>query len=70
MCGNGWMWTGGMGWGGWILIAVVMTVFFALVITAVVAAARYVSGGQHPTSSNSKPQQAPEDVLAERFRQR
>jgi len=47
-----------------------MTVFFALVITAVVAAARYVSGGQHPTSSNSKPQQAPEDVLAERFRQR
>lgn len=57
----------GWGWGGWFLMTLVMVVFWALVITAVVLAIRYVSGGsdqrQRPTRESSRA----EDVLAERF---
>ena len=71
MCGwggNGWMWNGG-GWGwGWIVGAVVLVVLFALVITAIVLAIRYFSGGGGHRGPGS-PQQArgAEDVLGERF---
>ena len=73
MCGNGgngWMWHngyGGWGWGGWILTVVVMVVFFALLITAVVFAVRYVTGGSHRGQAGAGSARAAEDVLAERF---
>ena len=44
---NGWMWNGGYGggwgWVGWIVTAVVLVLFFAVVITAVVFAVRYLT---------------------------
>ena len=66
--GNDWMWNGGYhgwGWGGWILTAVVLVVFFALLITAGVWAVRYLGGGGGHRSSASG--RGAEDVLAERF---
>jgi putative membrane protein len=57
----------GWGWSGWILMALVMVVFWAFVITAIVLGVRYVAGGtrqhSHPTSETNRA----EDVLAERF---
>ena len=44
--GDGWM------WGGWILMSLVMVVFWALVITAIVLAIRYLTGGSHPTQAS------------------
>ena len=73
MCGNGGMWHhgyGGWGWGSWILTAMVMTLFFALVITAIVALVRYLGGPGHhhgPTGHGLQPGRRPEDILAERF---
>lgn len=71
MCSNGGMWHhgyGGWGWGSWILTAIVLTIFFALVITAIVAAVRYLNGpGHHSAHHNSPPGRKPEDILAERF---
>lgn len=76
MMHGGWMWGdgygwGGSGWGGWILMALVMIVFWALVITAIVLAVRYfagggtaqgrVGGGPTPTGGRA------EDLLAERY---
>ena len=56
---------GGSGWGGWIVTAVVLSVFFALVITAVVVAVRYLAGGGGHRSSGQA--RVAEDMLAERF---
>jgi putative membrane protein len=74
MCGNSGMWHhgyGGWGWGSWILTAIVLTVFFALVITAIVAAMRYLGGPGHhhgPAAAHGTPPgRRPEDILAERF---
>ncbi len=70
MCGNGGMWHhgyGGWGWGSWILTAMVMTLFFALVITAIVAAVRYLVGPGHHHGPAAAPGRRPEDILAERF---
>jgi len=75
MCGNGGMWHHGYGgwgwgWGSWILTAMILTVFFALVITAIVAAVRYLGGpGRHhgPADHGAQPGRRPEDLLAERF---
>ena len=58
--GDGWM------WGGWILMSLVMVVFWALVITAIVLAIRYL-WGQPPDPGQSSSARAAEDVLAERF---
>lgn len=63
---DGW----GMGWGGWLLMTLVMIVFWAAVITAVVLVVRYVAGagsgrpGAGPGPSGPAPA---EDLLAERF---
>lgn len=73
MCGNGGMWHhgyGGWGWGSWVLSAVVMIVFFALAITAIVAVVRYLGGPGHhhgPAAQGPLPGRRPEDLLAERF---
>jgi len=69
--GNGWMWHDGWGWGSWVLMSLVMVVFWALLITAVVLAVRYLAGGG---SQQNRPSTGPtpaggraEDVLAERY---
>lgn len=65
---DGWMWGNGWGWGGWVLMGVVMVLFWAGVITAIVLAVRYLvrSGGASGGSSRYEPPH-PEDVLAGRF---
>lgn len=58
----------GWGWGGWILMTVVMVVFWAAVITAVVLAIRYLAtGGRNPYPTAPGVSSRAEDVLAERF---
>ncbi len=67
---NGWMQNGGYGGGGWgwIVTAVALTVFFAVVITAIVLAVRYRSGAGHHSGAGSSPRaRGAEDVLAQRF---
>ena len=61
-------WGWGMGWGGWLLMTLVMIVFWAAVITAVVLVVRYVAGSGRPGAGPgpSGPARA-EDLLAERF---
>lgn len=57
-----------MGWGGWAVMTMVMVVFFAVAIAAVVAAVRYLgAGGQSAKARGGPPARAPEDVLADRF---
>ena len=60
--GDGW------GWGGWILMTVGMVVFWALLITAIVLAIRYVADSRHTATRPpvSGPTRA-EDLLHERF---
>jgi putative membrane protein len=64
------MWYDGDGWGwaGWIAMSVGMVAFWALVITAVILAIRYLTGarGSAASSTGSGLSRA-EDVLAERF---
>ena len=64
--GDGWMW-GGWGWGGWILMTLAMVVFWALVITAIVLAIRYLTGGSRANQASPSSGRGAEDVLAERF---
>jgi putative membrane protein len=59
--GNGW------GWGGWILMTVVMVVFWALVITAVVLAIRYLTSPRGTGATPAARPSSPEDLLAERY---
>ena len=63
------MWYGGdWGWGGWVLMAVGMVVFWALVITAVVLAVRYLAGPRGTDASPSgSGQTRAEGVLADRL---
>ena len=63
------MWYGGdWGWASWILMTVGMVAFWALVITAVVLAVRYLAGprGTDASPSGSGRTRA-EGVLAERL---
>lgn len=58
----------GMGWGGWIVMSLVMVAFWALVVFAVVAIFRGTSG----TSGNTRPadrstNRDPMQILEERF---
>lgn len=67
MCGNGWMW-GGHGWGmGWLLTAVMLTLFFAVVITGIVVAVRYLRSGVPDGVGRPGAPTAAQDVLAHRF---
>lgn len=67
MCwsGNGWM---THGW-GWLMTAVVMTVFLAVVIIGAVVALRYVRPGGQGTGGRQAiaPTTTAEDLLAHRF---
>ncbi len=59
---------GGWGWGGWLMMALVMILFWALVITAVVMAVRYVTGpGHHNGHPPGVSPDRAEGLLAERF---
>ncbi len=57
-------WGEGWGWGGSVVMCVLLVLFWVAVITAVVLAVRYLAGGGGPTHSGSP---RPEDVLAGRF---
>ena len=64
------MWYGNQSWGwaGWALMTVGMVAFWALVITAVVLAIRYLASPGRPAASPPGFGQArAEDLLAERF---
>ncbi|MFD8544468.1 SHOCT domain-containing protein [Streptomyces sp. NPDC059649] len=69
------MWYGGgWGWGGWFLMAVVMVLFWALIIAGVVMLVRYFSGGHRGQPGGPSPShdawggsRRAEDLLAERF---
>lgn len=68
MCwgGNGWMW--GHGWlGGWLMTALLLTVFFAVVITGIVVAMRYLRPDGSGAATRPTTTAAAEDVLAHRF---
>ncbi|AFM20182.1 putative membrane protein (DUF2078) (plasmid) [Mycolicibacterium chubuense NBB4] len=69
--GDGWMWDHGCGWGwgGWILMGLLMVVFWAVVITLVVLAIRYFTADRSSARTGWPglgPNRA-EDLLAERF---
>lgn len=64
--GDGWGW-GGMGSGGWILMTLLAVLFFAVVITAVVLAIRYLSGSPTAASAQGSGPARAEDLLAGRF---
>ena len=61
---DGWGW----GAGGWIVMTVVMVLFWAAVITAVVLAVRYLISSRHTRAhpTGAGPSRA-EGLLAERF---
>ncbi|MBS4727911.1 SHOCT domain-containing protein [Mycobacterium sp. SM1] len=63
--GDGWMWDGG-GWGGWIVMAIVMVLFLTAVIAAVALAIRYL-GSSPPSEQPGYGLSRAEEVLAERF---
>jgi len=65
MCGGNWMWNGGWGWGGWLMMTLGMIIFFALVIGAIVAAVRYL--GAAGNGPRNEPTRTPALLLAERF---
>jgi putative membrane protein len=60
--GDDWMW-GGWGWGGWILMTLATVVFWALVITAIVLAIRYLTGGSHPNQASPRFARAAKDAI-------
>ncbi|MGJ6123610.1 SHOCT domain-containing protein [Mycolicibacterium sp. Y3] len=69
MMDDGWMWEHGWGWGGGILMTVVMVLFLAALVVAIVVAIRYLSGSG-PAVRSSRPSYVPpgpENVLADRF---
>ncbi|MDN4160958.1 SHOCT domain-containing protein [Nocardioides abyssi] len=52
----------GTGWGGWLVMALAMVAFWALVVLAVVALFRGATQGRQPASH-----QDPMDILDQRF---
>lgn len=65
---DGGMWGHGWGWAGWTMFGVVMVVFWAIVITAVIVAIRYAGGSRNTAGAPATyGPPRPEDVLAERF---
>ena len=60
----------GMGWGGWVLMAVVMVAFWGLVIVGVMALFRTIHTDRHPpydTDTDATSRQSADKILDERF---
>jgi putative membrane protein len=55
----------GMGWGGWIVMSLVMVAFWALVVFAVVAIFRGTSASSRPADQPTN--RDPMQILEERF---
>ena len=66
---DGRMWGHGWGWGGWVLMSVVMVLFLLALIAAIVVAIRYMSASNPAPreSPTSYARPGPEKLLAERF---
>lgn len=65
---RGYGWDGaGMGWGGWVLMALMMVIFWGVVVAAVVAFVRYSGHSHHepPAASDGRDQAL--RILDERF---
>lgn len=58
-------WYNGMGWGGWIVMSLVMLAFWALVVFAVVAVFRGVGRSSGPVEPTTRSD--PLETLQERF---
>ena len=56
---------GDVGWGGWVVMTMMMLAFWALVIFAVVAIFRGVGNSSGPVERNSR--RDPREILQERF---
>lgn len=65
--GDGWMWHDGWGWGGWVLMALVMVVFWVVVIALVAFAVRYLSSNRGSGPLPGPTANRAEDVLAGRY---
>jgi putative membrane protein len=65
---DGW-WGNGWGWAGWVLMSVVIVLFCALLIIAIVLAIRYLAGSRDTSAGTAsyRPSPPAEDLLAERF---
>ncbi|GAA2244023.1 MULTISPECIES: SHOCT domain-containing protein [Kitasatospora] len=69
------MWyDGGWGWGGWLVMLVMMVLLWALVIAGVIALVHYLTGIRHGRQPGPPPPGEPErghrraeELLAERF---
>ena len=59
------MWYGGSGWGGWLVMSLVMVAFWGLVIFGGIAAWRAVDRGDRAQRPADRP--TPEQLLEERF---
>jgi putative membrane protein len=64
-------WHGGlgsaMGWGGWVLMAVLMVAFWALVIVGIVALFRTVAATDRPPRPAETDNRRAREILDERF---
>lgn len=66
--GDGWIGHDGWGWGGWALMGVAMIVFWAVVLTLMVLAIRYlISARGSGTFRQADSATPPEGVLAQRY---
>jgi putative membrane protein len=68
------MWyDGGWGWGGWLVMAVIMVLFWGLVIAGLVALVHYLTATHRshhqagPPAESGQGSRRAEDLLAERF---
>ncbi|MFF3906381.1 SHOCT domain-containing protein [Streptomyces sp. NPDC001848] len=68
------MWYGGWGWGGWLLMTLIMILFWGLLIAGVMALTHYLTGsrrghqpGPRPSEESGWGSRRAEDLLAERF---
>jgi putative membrane protein len=65
------MWGYDWGWGGWLVMSVMMLLFWGLVIAVIIALVRYLGGtrqdGPSASSSADRGRLSAEELLDERF---
>lgn len=63
------MWYGDWSWGGWLFMAVIMILFWGLLIAGVIALTHYLSGARRgrPAGDSGWESRRAEDLLQERF---